>query len=514
MKTLKFLAIGLCAVHVIFSSCKKDSLSEKEVVYHTDTIILPQAPPRMTSFAFSAAANTIALSGDVECTISNGTITGRIANAAPTMRLAARFTLKGAGARAYINGVEQKSDTSIVDFSSPVEYAVKDTLGQERRYAVSITWFTGLPVIYINTDANAPIESKETYVNASIKIAENSNMLLSDRMKIKGRGNTTWEAPKKPYKMKFDSKISLLGMPKDKEWVLLANYYDKTALRNEAAFYMGRQSENLAWTPRTKFVELFLNEVYMGTYQLCEQIKIAADRVNVTDNGYLMEIDQLSRLDAGDIYFQTQRLLFCIKEPDVEQDGERYNYIKNYVSNVETMLYEENFDAENGYAQYVDIPSFVDWYLVNEITKNNDALMHSSCYIHIAPDGKLRMGPLWDYDISLGNINYNDNELPSGFWVRNAAWWVQLFKDTAFTAAVKERFPFYKHKKNEIFNYVNQNAALLQWSVIENNNKWRIFYDYTWPNFAIWGSYSNEVQYMKNWLDARFAWLEQAFEEL
>jgi hypothetical protein len=313
--------------------------------------------------------------------------------------------------------------------------------------------------------------------------------------------------------MKFDKKTSLLGEPKDKEWVLLANYTDKTSLRNETALFMGRLSL-LEWTPRTHFVEVFLNDIYDGTYQLCEQIKIAEDRVNVTDDGYLLEVDQLSKLEAGDVYFQTSRLLFNIKEPDTEKDSERYNWIKNYVTNVEDMLYAENFDPATGYVQYVDISSFVDWYLISEITKNNDAIMWSSCYLNIAPNGKLKMGPLWDFDIALGNVNYNKNEEPTGFYIAGAPWFVQLLKDPVFVAQVKTRFAYFKSRKNEILSNINSGAEYLKYSVIENNSRWQTLYEYTWPNYAIWGAYNNEVQYMKNWLDTRFDWLEQAFNAM
>jgi hypothetical protein len=318
--------------------------------------------------------------------------------------------------------------------------------------------------------------------------------------------------------MKFDKKTSLLGEPKDKEWVLLANHADKTNLRNETAFFMGRLSL-LEWTPRTHFVEVFLNDTYEGTYQLCEQIKIAEDRVNVTDDGYLMEIDIFNYLESGDVYFQTEtprytygyEPFFNIKEPDVVLNSDRYNWIKNYVTTVENMLYNENFDPATGYAQYIDIPSFVDWYLINEIVKNSDAMISSS-YLHIAPNGKLKMGPLWDFDIALGNYTYNF--YPTGLRTAHSAWYEQLFKDPVFVAQVKERFAYFKSKKSDIFNNINNKAAYLKYSIIENNSRWGSLYTGTWINYAIWGAYDNEVQYMKNWLNTRFDWLEQAFDAM
>jgi hypothetical protein len=276
---------------------------------------------------------------------------------------------------------------------------------------------------------------------------------------------------------------------------------------------MGRLSL-LDYTPRTHFVEVFLNDVYNGTYQLCEQVKIAEDRVNVTDDGYLLEVDIKDRLESGDVYFETSRLCFNIKEPEVSWNDERYNWIKNYVTNVENLLYAENFDPEIGYAQQVDITSFVDWYLINEIVKNNDGNMKTSCYLNIAPNGKLKMGPLWDFDVAIGNID-DDNCLdPTGLFIATAPWFSKFLKDPVFVAQVKERFAYFKSKKNDIFANINSNVAYLKYSVIENNNRWGTLYHTSQWSHMVWGAYDNEVLFMKNWLDTRFDWLEQAFNAM
>jgi hypothetical protein len=140
--------------------------------------------------------------------------------------------------------------------------------------------------------------------------------------------------------------------------------------------------------------------------------------------------------------------------------------------------------------------------------------MKTSCYLNIAPNGKLKMGPLWDFDITIGNVDYSDCDNPSRFYIANGRWFEQFLKDPVFMAQVKERFAYFKSKKNEIFNNINSGAAYLKYSVIENNSRWGTLYTYTWSNYAIWGTYDNEVQYMKNWLDTRFNWLEQAFNEM
>jgi hypothetical protein len=275
------------------------------------------------------------------------------------------------------------------------------------------------------------------------------------------------------------------------------------------------QISALDWTPHGRFAELFLNEEYEGTYQLCESVKVSDSRVNVTDDGYLLEVDQLSRLDPDDVYFNTHKMLVNIKEPDVEVNDEKYNYISNYVVEAEDALFGSNFtDPETGYAKYLDVPSFVDWYLINEIAKNNDAIFYSSCYMNLAPGGKLKMGPVWDFDIGFGNINYNDNNSPQGFWVKTSPWMTRLFEDPAFVQKVKERFLYFRSKTDTILSNINISSARLKWSAIENNNKWQTLYNATWPNYAISGSYDNEVIYMKNWLNTRMDWLETAFAGL
>jgi spore coat protein CotH len=372
--------------------------------------------------------------------------------------------------------------------------------------------------VYINTEDKKPIESKDEYVKGSVRIVSNNVNGVPDfesAMKIKGRGNSTWNFAKKPYKMKFDSKVSLLGEPEDKEWVLLANYTDKTQIRNEIAFFMGELS-SLDYTPRTHYVEVVLNGVYNGTYQLCEQLKISKSRVNVGDDGYLLEADM--KAAADDVTFKvthiSQRL--NIKDPEVEVDSEAYTYVVNHLNYIDEVLFSDNFaDPVEGYAKYMDVLSFVDWYLINEITKNPDSRFDTSCYMHLSRGGKLTMGPLWDFDIACGNINYHVLAAdPEGFWVKSVPWYVRLFEDPAFVSLVKERFAYFYGKQNEIFAEINRNAEYLQYAAVENNNKWGTLYNYTWPNNEILGTYQSEVQNMKNWLIRRFEWLNTAISEL
>ena len=477
-----------------------------------DSVVL-SVRPTLSSFRIEAINNPLYIQDDIVLEVDNGLIEGRVPYLSDLSSLVASFSFEGKAA--YVDGVEQISGVTKNDFTKDVIYKVVAEDGtEEAYYVVSIKNFTGIPVVKISTH-DIPILDKDTWIEADMTI---DGMVAfenySDKAFIKGRGNSTWAAIKKPYALKLSKKAELLNMPKHKRWVLLANYYDKTSLRNAIAFYMGEQYTRLDYTPKMQYVELFLNEVYLGTYQLGEQIKIDENRVNVTDNGYLLEID--SKAAPEDIVFKSPLgLQFNIKEPGLEVESEKYNYIRQFVTDAENALYGENFlNSEFGYRKFIDIESFVDWYLINEITKNNDASFFTSCYMNLSPEGKLKMGPLWDFDLAFGNVNYNNNNSPEGFWIKESVWISRLFEDPSFVMQVKERFNDIMSRKVEIMQYINDLSGVLRWSVLENNAKWGTLYQSNWPNYAVWGSYRNEVQYLKNWLHQRFEWLEKAFAEL
>ena len=473
----------------------------------------------IVSMSFLAKHNSLNLAVDIECFIDeNGAIYGRIPNIVSSKRMVPTFDF--VGQKVLVDTITVISGETVLDFSKPVIMSVVGNNGIVKDYTVEVMAFTGLPVIYINTEGGQSVTSKEKYLDATIRIVEDictraSGEVWEDSVRIKGRGNSTWSLPKKPYKLKFNKKQSLLGEPEDKEWVLLANYTDKSSIRNALGLYMGEISD-LEYTCRTHFVELILNHRYVGTYQLGEQQKISKNRVNVGGDGYLLEID--AKAAADDITFKVPHIgkPINIKDPDVEIGSEAYDYVVDYMNLVDSVLFCENFtDPVEGYAKYLDTSSFVDWYLVNEIAKNNDACFWTSCYMNLSREGKLKMGPLWDFDIAFGNVNYNNNYEPDGFWIyKEVAWYKRLFKDVQFVEKVKERFDFFYLNKDMLFNEINENANYLKYSVVENNSVWNTLYEYTWPNYAIWGSYDNEVAYLKQWLNARMEWLKVEFDAM
>lgn len=472
------------------------------------------ADPVLLGLNFWAADNATLLAADVKGEIiGDSVVECWVPHVMDEKKLVADFQFVGENVK--LNGSTASSRTTAYDFKKPVKLMVTNQ-NKSKEYTVYVHAFTGLPVLWINTVNREPIASREEYVEASFKLVEDvrtraAGDVIETSMLIKGRGNSNWAMPKKPYRIKLDNEYPLLGEHKDKAWVLLGNYADKTMLRNSTAFYMSEIS-NLDYTPKAHYVELMLNGRYNGTYQLCEKLKRSKHRVDVGDDGFLLEIDDNARED--EVVFHTTHLYrpVNIKSPSVEAGDDDYNYIKDYVTTAENALYSDSFtDAEQGWQKYMDMDSFVDWYLICEIARCNDAIFYTSCFMNLTRGGKLKMGPVWDFDIAFGNINYNKNYRTDGFWVRNATWYDRLFQDPAFVEKVKERFKFFYSHKEDIYRNMAENAVYLKHAVVENENRWGTLYTETWPNYDIWGNYNNEVQSMKEWLEERFDWLNYQF---
>lgn len=379
-----------------------------------------------------------------------------------------------------------------------------------------------LPVLAVTTAGGAPI-GRDDYVAGQLAIsAADPSLEYAGAIEIRGRGNSTWDMPKKPYRIRLVQKAPPLGMPENRHWVLLANYGDKSLLRNHVAFEMGRRTR-LAWTPRAHLVEVTLNGDYIGQYQLTEQIRVGADRVDITElepedvtpetisGGYLLELD--GRRDcAANVQFDTSRgVPYCIDTPDAESIAPaQYAYIRNYVQSTENAIYGATFtDPTTGYAAWLDTATFVDWYLVNELMMNQDARDWSSIWSYKDRDGKLSRGPLWDFDISSGNANYGANTDPRGWWIRYGPWYGRLFEDPAFAQAVRARWNELKADQiDTLLAFIDAEVAGMGDAPANNFQRWPILAGHVWPNGVVTGSYEGEVAYFKDWLIQRIAWLD------
>lgn len=493
-------------VSLVFLACGGSNKSEQG----TPAVV----EPTISEFSFLAQHNS-SLSNDLNLSISGNTISGRFPADADWHSMIATFRHNGTSL--IVNDSAQTSAVSAQDFSGVQTYTVIMEDGRQDSFRVDVTAYTGLPIIYLTTVGAAPIDSKEDYVDGTVTIEGGRDFedVPPVVMEIRGRGNSTWGVhPKKPFQMKLDDKSTFLDMPSKKKWLFLAEYSDKTMLRNTISFEMGYLS-HLDWTPKSTFAEVFINEEYNGTYNITEKVEEGSHRVDIGDDGFLLEIDQLERLDADDVYFYTGRFLVGIKEPSLEWDDVQFNYIKSHINEFETALFASNFsDPINGYAKYIDVDSFVDWYLISEITKNVDSKDFSSIYFHHVPGEKIKMGPLWDFDLSFGNVNYADSRYSEGFWIKDNPWMARLFEDNVFVDKVKTRFAHFKENQDLIIEKIDAYAVKLNLAQQENDGKWQTLGKYVWPNPVWFDTYSEEITQLKAWYRRRMTWLDEAINKL
>tara|TARA_B100001248_G_scaffold17020_1_gene11300 strand:- start:178 stop:1680 length:1503 start_codon:yes stop_codon:yes gene_type:complete len=415
-----------------------------------------------------------------------------------------------------INSILQISDSSVNNFSNTMIYELKAENGNSNFYSIVLESFTKIPVIFIETDSLKQIKSKKEYIEGDLIFYGRDfyKNYINEKILIRGRGHFTWSLPKKPYQVKFLEKNSLFDLQADKKWIFLANYLDLTMLRNSIAFELGYLS-NLSWTPKYDYAELFINNVYQGTYQITEKIEIDNHRLNIDDNSFLLEIDQEERMDSDDIFFKTDNNLFRIKSPeDISMSSYEYIFINDFIKNIETLLFSGQYEE---FKKLVNIESFVDWYLINEISKDDDGRFFSSVHMHLDPSvGKLFMGPIWDYDIAFGNIFRNNNEDPTGFWIKdNANWYVELFKSKEFVEKVKLRFNYFYSNKDKIENTINQLSLRINKSRIENNKVWNTLGKKIIPIIGFeFNSFDQEQNHLNQWLNIRFNWLKDELQKL
>lgn len=421
--------------------------------------------------------------------------------------------------------------------------------------------YTGLPTLYLNTEIPTAEITKEDYVFGNFKLITEDFGTTEYTFKkekngekkegIKGRGNTSWSMPKKGYSIKFDSKQSFFGLPKAKKWCIIANYPDKTLLRNKFASIMGNEIFNSEWNPSFVSLDVIMNGEYRGNYIFCERNTLSEGRIDVQDisdveeklaegkeskiddangdgvkdlkdGGFLIEVEaNETRAKDNDFYFRGTKggRLFCLKDPD-EVSSEIQNQVQSVILNAENVLYSSDFeDLESGWRKYIDEDSVIDWYLINELAKNNDSIFFSSVYMYYNPvDEKLHLGPIWDFDISCGNVNYNDCDNPSDFWVKKSIWISRMFDDVVFVSNLKERW---NDRKSDLYMFINTELQELSMdntvSAEYNFEKWTILGTYVWPNAAGYKNrttYQSEIQYLLDWLNNRYDWLDSAINEL
>jgi len=502
-----------CAL--ILWSCKKED--PVIIPNEPDPVVVKQDTVKLLSVKLEPVNNKGKLTSDVYAKIVGDQINVKIPNFINNQKFVPTFTVENATVTA--NDTLQVSGKTAIDFSKAVTYKLTSAKGTTKTYTFNLKYYTEIPILYIYTADSVEVTSKDNYINGKVFI--NTNGLYNQEqnniaLQIKGRGNSTWDKPKKPYRLKFTSKAPMLGMATAKNWVLLANYSDKTLIRTSMAFDLGTKI-GADYTFQGRFVELVMNNKHLGNYFLTSQVEVNENRVNIPElkksntsatditGGYLLELDQ--RRDSDPKFETSRKLPFTIKSPE-DISTQQFDYIKNYIQQTEDVINAEDFSA-NGYEKYINVESFINWYIVQEVTSNEDAKDFSSIFFYKDRNGKLGLGPLWDFDLAAGNNNYSNSRYPTGWWIKNGPWFSHLFKDPKFVAKLKIRWNAVKAKElKEIPATIDKTAKYIDLSQHENFLRWPILDTYVWPNQFVLGTYPKEVDQLKKWLNERISWLD------
>lgn len=399
----------------------------------------------------------------------------------------------------------------------------------------------GIPILRINTNG-VDIDSKDERIEGTMTI-ENShtsnyhkNQLYSGKVGIRGRGNTSWNPDKKPYNIELwdpnnrGRAVGILGMPEEEDWLLIPNYFDKSLIRNYIAYDLSNKMG--VYAPRARIVEVYVNDQYEGVYLLTERIKRGANRVNIsqlTDNdidqiepnitgGYLLEVTPTSRLEDQNFFTTAKEEINLVyKYPRGENiTPAQENYIQRYINDFEEALYSDTFDdPQVGYRKYIDLNSFIDWIIINELARNQDAAFDSSVFMYKDRGGRLFMGPVWDFDIAFGNINYNNGWLTDGWYITKSKWINRLFEDPYFAGEFIKRWQEVKPIIDEIPNTIDDIGLNIQEAADRNFERWDILGQYVWPNYPPYPeTYEGELERLKTWIIDRTKWINDNIEEL
>lgn len=463
----------------------------------------------------------------VECYLEGTTFTALLPAGTYINALVPTFIYNSAD-KIYYDG-ELVTSTTAFDFRKPVELSLVSASGTKKYTLYVMTLNTGLPSVSIQTADGTAIESKVEYEACTIfagggdylqngQYAFDKNEVLSATATIKGRGWTSWYYyPKKSYSLKFDKKQGMLGLPAHKEWVLAANFADRSLIRNAVAMELAADV-GMETIMDVRFIDLWENGVYAGNYQLIEKIEVDEERVDITKfkdadspegTGYIIETNGHNRAEgefgiwtngqdadrpslwqqlnsyttydpiSGDIFFTSKHFgsIFNINKPSDgnlmdldEATRQKYiEYIYNYMDKMEAAIKAQNYNLAS---QYLDMEAMAKWYIVEELAMNTDSKLHCSCYMYKDANGKMKMGPVWDFDLGFGNGKYANNSAVT--YLDNATWFRRLTAMPEFKGLVKSIWKKSVSKINKLTDDIDKFAQMISKSQKYNYEYWGI----------------------------------------
>ena len=381
---------------------------------------------------------------------------------------------------------------------------------------------TNIPLLIINTENGTMLTGydKEIKLESNIMIIDNKKIKTNNKAKIKLRGNSSLNADKKSYSLTFEEKTKILDIPSSsKKYVAIANFYDKTLLRNILGYEISSFIK-LKYTPSCRYVDLIFNGFYQGYYIICEKIDVDKDKINITkmdkkckrepavSGGYIIEGDGNGQKDKS--HFKTNKgLRFSIKYPKLDDLIEnQYNYISNKFNEIEKEIFEDNIDS-------IDIESFAKYFIVEDFCANVDMIYNSIYLYKERSDDKLYFGPVWDMDMAFDNsyILYPTNEkinfaykftLSNGPMKQVVS---KMLSNRKILQKIKDVWNDITNNgfnKEYLINFIDEKYKLIYESQKLNFLKWKILGARVFMEGKIFETYEEEVEYLKKFITDRF----------
>lgn len=413
--------------------------------------------------------------------------------------------------KVLVDEVEQKSGMTKNDFSSPVVYQFIMRNGETFQYTVKAEFLlSAIPELTITTTdpSIAEIPSKDYYLEGTLAVNGRGGYEdYTGKTEVKGRGNSTWGYPKKPYRLKLNKKAEICGLGKAKNYVLLANHLDPTLMLNSVAFKIGRLLE-LPFTNHAIPVDVVLNGIYKGSYLLTEQIEVKENRVDLDENNSVMwELD--SYWDDEPKFKSTAfNLPVMVKDPDLTT--EQFEYWKKDFNAFTTQFAKEPLEG-NSYVDMIDIESVAKFLITFNLVHNMEINHPKSVFLHKEGNGKYVMGPIWDFDWAYdyeGTSNhfgrYNTPLFSSSMNGVGTAFFQRFLQDSRVKAIYKRTWQDFKNNKlDALLQYVDDYAVMLKPSVERNSE--------LWENTR---SFDTKVKELKTWLRNRADYIDSEVSKL
>ncbi len=446
---------------------------------------------------------------------------------------------------------------------SSTTFLVAGIIDDSRNYSDPPPWFrdpatefSHLPLIVMETEGREIINDPK--ITARMKVVDNGPGELNNQFQegtdyegyigIEIRGQSSQMFPKKSYSLELrtsdgaDTTAGLLGMPAEEDWVLYAPYSDKTMLRNALTFHLGSRMGE--WQPANRFCEVYLNGDYIGVYQLMESIKRDNNRLDISKlnpeeisgddltGGYIVKADKTSGTEPEENFQITPSIrynysgeyIFTYVYPKYDQiANEQKYYIREFLTDAENTLNGKSFrDLSEGFRKYFDTRSFIDFQIIQELGNNVDGYRFSTFFYKDkdSKGGKLKAGPLWDFDLCYGNENYTDFNLATDMWLYpkfqdvyggRIHWWARMMEDFGYRASFAARWkelrkgPF---STDSIMEYIDRTILFLGEAVDRNYERWPVMGKYVWPNYFVGETYEEEIDWLEDWITSRVNWMD------